>query len=173
MSRIQLGELHGEGDILDPAAGVAAEVTVLLRDWIEALLSRARIQTADHSPRGHEIQVAIHGPEADMRKPFPYPQVHLIGAGMIPAEAEFLQNHGPLLRFSQKFLPVVIIVTIIILKYFAWFVKPIADISWKMLVLMHCFHYLFSGDIYEKITNVCYCRVGRVCRLSLRHPRYG
>jgi hypothetical protein len=102
MARIKPRELHGKGDIFDFAAGLAVEVAVLLRDWIEALLSRVRIEAANDALGGHELQIPIHGSEADAGKPPPYPQVHLVGSGMIPAETEFLQNHGPLLRFSQN-----------------------------------------------------------------------
>jgi hypothetical protein len=134
MVGVQPRELCGKGDILDLSAGGAAEVTVLFRDGIEALLTRARIEAADDPLGCHEFQVAINGPEADSGEPFPDPQVQLIGAGMIPAEAEFLQNHGPLLRFSQNSWPGVIIVTITILKFSAFFVKPDPGISRKILV---------------------------------------
>jgi hypothetical protein len=102
MAGVQSRKLHGEGYILDLSAGAAAEVAVLFRDGIEALLFRVRIEATDDSLACHEFKVAIHGSQADSGEPFPYPQVHLIRAGMIPAEAEFLENRGPLLGFSQK-----------------------------------------------------------------------
>ena len=100
--RIQPGKLHGKGDIFDLAASLAAEVTVLIGNGIEALLPRVRVQAANDSLGCHEFQVAIHGSETDAGKPSSYPQVHLIRTGMIPAETEFLQDHGSLLRFSQN-----------------------------------------------------------------------
>ena len=75
---------------------------MLLGDRIEALLRRIRIEAVNNALGCHEFQVAIHGSETDAGKPSPYPQVHLIGTGMIPTETEFLQNYGPLLRFSQN-----------------------------------------------------------------------
>jgi hypothetical protein len=102
MVRIQVGQLDCKWDILDLSASVAVEVAVLFRDGIEALLFRVRIEATDDSLACHEFKVAIHGSQADSGEPFPYPQVHLIRAGMIPAEAEFLENRGPLLGFSQK-----------------------------------------------------------------------
>jgi hypothetical protein len=172
MARIQVWQLDFKWDILDLSASVAAKVAVLFRDGIEALLPRVRIEATNHSLRCHEFQVAIHGSETDVRKPLLYPQVYLIGAGMIPAKAEFLQNHGPLFCFSQKSLPVVIIVTITILNFIAWFVKPTAVFSWKMLVLMPCFQYFFFRVIDEKNANVYSRRLDRIGRLSLCHHRY-
>jgi hypothetical protein len=102
MARIQLGEIHCKGDVLDLSASNAAEVAVLFRNGIEALLPAVRMESMNHSLGCHEFQVAIHGSEADVRKPFLYPQVYLVGTGMIPAEAEFLENHGPLFCFSQR-----------------------------------------------------------------------
>jgi len=100
--RIQLRKLHIERDVLDRSAGSTAEVTVLLQDGIEAFLYRVRVQATDDSPGGHELQIAIHGSKADSGKPSPDSLEHLVGAGMIPAETEFLQDHGSLLRFSQN-----------------------------------------------------------------------
>jgi hypothetical protein len=102
-------------------------VAVLIGNGIKAFLAGARFDTPDQTLRCHELEVSIHGPETDPRQPLPYPQIHLIGAGVVPAEAEFLQNHGPLLRFSQNIVPVVIIITITILKLFSGFVKAGMD----------------------------------------------
>jgi hypothetical protein len=101
MVRIEPRELHGKGDVLDLAACLAVEVAVLLRDRIEALLSCIRIEAANDALGRHEIQIPIHCPQTDAGKPSLDPEIHLIGSGMIPAETEFVQNHGTLLCFSQ------------------------------------------------------------------------
>lgn len=101
MTRIQLGELDGERDILYLSTVVAMKMAVRFGYRIKTHLSRTRIETANHSLGYHEFQVAVHGSKADPREPFLDPQVYLIGTGMIPAETEFFQNHGSLLRFSQ------------------------------------------------------------------------
>jgi hypothetical protein len=102
MVRIQLRRLHGKRYILDLAAGLAVEMAVLFRGRVEALLARARSQPANDALGHHQFQIPIHGSETDPGKPSLDPQVHLVSAWMIPAETEFLQNHGPLLRFSQN-----------------------------------------------------------------------
>ena len=104
MARIQLRKTHCEGDILDLSADHAAEMAVFFRDGIEALLSAVRMEATNHSLGCHEFEIAVHCSEADVRKPLLYPQVYLIGTGVIAAEAEFLQDHGPLFRFSQKYV---------------------------------------------------------------------
>jgi hypothetical protein len=99
--RIQTRAPHGKGNILDLSADLAAEVTVLLGDRIEALLPRARDKAVNDALGGHEFQVSIHGSEADPGKSSPHQLVHFVGAGVISAETDFLQNSGPLLGFSQ------------------------------------------------------------------------
>lgn len=102
MIRTQFGELDGEGDILYLSALSAMKMAVRFDYRIKTHLSRTRVETANDSLGYHEFQVSIHGSKADSWEPLLDPQVYLIGAGMIPAETEFFQNHGPLLRFSQK-----------------------------------------------------------------------
>jgi hypothetical protein len=102
MSQIQSRELDDERDILYLSTIVAMKMAVRFGYRIEAHLSRARVQTANDSLGYHEFQVAVHGSKADSGEPLLDPQVYLIGAGMIPAETEFFQNYGPLLRFSQN-----------------------------------------------------------------------
>jgi hypothetical protein len=102
MTRIQLGELDGEGDIIYLSAVAAMEMVVCFDYRIKTHLSRTRVETSNDSLGYHEFQVAIHGSKADSREPLLDPQVYLIGAGMIPAETEFFQKHGPLFRFSQN-----------------------------------------------------------------------
>ena len=114
-------------------------MTVLINNGIETLVSGARFEAANKTLRCHKLQVAIDGPEADARQPLLDPQVYLIGAGMVSAEAEFLQNHGPLLRFSQIKMPIVIMITITIINYFALPVKTMQRIRRKKLVLLPCF----------------------------------
>jgi hypothetical protein len=102
MSKIQSRELDGERDILYLSTVVAVKMAVRFDNRIKAHLSRARVQTVNDSLGYHEFQVAVHGSKANSREPLLDPQVYLIGAGMIPAETEFFQNHGPLLRSSQN-----------------------------------------------------------------------
>jgi hypothetical protein len=102
MPPIQFRDLDSERNILHLSTVAAVKMVVPFGYRIKTHLSRTRVETTNDSLKYHEFQVTVNGSQADSREPLLDPQVYLIGTGMISAETEFFQNHGPLLRFSQN-----------------------------------------------------------------------
>jgi hypothetical protein len=79
-------------DIIHPPALAAADVMVFPGVTVEAGLSPAVFELADDSGSGQQLQIAIHGSEADPGQTAPDPFVELGGGRMVPVPAQLFEN---------------------------------------------------------------------------------
>jgi hypothetical protein len=87
-------------NIVEPAAFYAPHVIVMLDISVESGLAAAKIELVDHSEPGQQLQVAIHGPEADFGHFAADKLVQPHGGRVRSDLLEFLQNHLSLPRHA-------------------------------------------------------------------------
>jgi hypothetical protein len=89
-------------NIVHSAAFYAADVVVRGRIAIESSLSAAQLQLLYHTSPGQQIQVPIHGSQADFRQPAKDNSVEPC-CGRVRSELlKLLQNHLPLSRVALE-----------------------------------------------------------------------
>jgi hypothetical protein len=89
-------------NIVHSAAFYAADVIVRGRIAIESSLSAAQLQLLYHTRPGQQIQVPIHGSQADFRQPAKDNSVEPRGSGVRSKLLKLLQYHLPLSRVALK-----------------------------------------------------------------------
>src|SRR2546423_950021 len=85
--------VHGEGQVVDPPAGDAADVVMGPRVAVEARLLRPAMDLADEAVRGQALEVAVDGAEADARQLAPGLAVDPVRGGMVHRRADDGEDH--------------------------------------------------------------------------------
>jgi len=93
-------------DIVHPAALTAPDVVMVRGGGIETPLGTRNIHFPNQSFVGQDLQIAVHGRDADPGKPVSNQLVEFFGSGVAGELPEFVQNRPALLRHSAWFLGV-------------------------------------------------------------------
>jgi len=97
------GLLLMQGDISNPAAHNAPDVSMLSRRAVIALLPAANLDFLHNALCGHPFQIAVHGRQADPGHPLPNHSIELVCRRMRFYRLQLFENDLTLVGISKLF----------------------------------------------------------------------